>query len=384
MPPPPGADRGPADVRGGVAPECGPRGGTASLGVVRLLVASHPQFELHDTGPGHPERPERLEAVRLGIEWSGVADAVGFFEPSPAPRSAVEAVHPGRYLVALEEFALAGGGYLDGDTVASEGSVVAALLAAGAGLGSVARLEAGEADVAICAVRPPGHHATPLRAMGFCLINNVAVTARHLADAGERVLVVDYDAHHGNGTQDAFYRDGGVVYVSTHEYPLYPGTGALEEMGEGAGLGATVNFPLPAGATGDVLRAALDDVVAPIVDAWAPTWLLVSAGFDAHRRDPLTGLGFSAGDFAAATRALAEFVPRGRTVVFLEGGYDLRALANSTAAMVSALVGQSPPTAGSDELASDLRPTSGGPGREVVEGVRRRRSMLELNGPAGR
>jgi len=353
---------------------------------MRLLVASDPRFALHDTGPGHPERPQRLAAVQRGIGWSGAADAVVHVEPTPAPRQAIRRVHPGTYLESLEAFATAGGGSLDPDTVVGQTSMEAAVLAAGAGLDVVARLRAGEGDAGLCLVRPPGHHATPRRAMGFCLVNNVAVTARHLADAGERVLVVDYDAHHGNGTQDAFWDDPDVVYVSTHEYPLYPGTGALEDMGAGDGLGATVNFPLPAGATGDVVCAAVDRVVAPLVDRFAPTWLLVSAGYDAHRRDPLTGLALSAGDFGMITRRLAALVPAGRTVLFLEGGYDLAALAHATAATVAALAdttpGASPADGVADALSADLVPTSGGPGMAVVDGVARRRQTLGLDAGA--
>ena len=343
---------------------------------VRLLVASDPRFALHDAGPGHPERPQRLEAVRLGLEWSGARDAVVHVDPVAAPPEAIVAVHPGRYLTALEEFAAAGGGHLDVDTVMTPDSFPAAMLAAGAGLEVTRRLAEGEGEAGLCLVRPPGHHATPTRAMGFCLVNNVAVTARHLADAGERVLIVDYDAHHGNGTQDAFWGDPSVVYVSTHEYPLYPGTGALDDMGAADGEGATVNFPLPAGATGDVALAAFDEVVDAIVASFAPTWLLVSAGFDAHRRDPLTDLRFSAGDFGALTRRMAAWVPPGRTVLFLEGGYDLAALAHSTAAVAAALTGTVPDVAGRDDLAADLAPTSGGPGRAVVDGVARRRREL--------
>ena len=176
-----------------------------------------------------------------------------------------------------------------------------ALLAAGAGLAAVDALERGEGTAAFCAVRPPGHHAEPDRAMGFCLLNNVAVTAAALRDRGQRVLIVDWDAHHGNGTQDMFWADPDVMYVSLHEWPLYPGTGRLDDVGVGPGAGTTVNFPLPAGATGDVYLAALDDVVAPLVERFAPDWVLVSAGFDAHRADPLTGLGLPSGDFADLT-----------------------------------------------------------------------------------
>lgn len=350
---------------------------------MRLLVASDPRFALHDTGPGHPERPQRLTAVQRGLGWSGAQDALVHVEPQPAPREALTRVHPGRYLDDLETFAASGGGHVDSDTVVGPASMEAALLAAGAGLEVAARLVAGEGDAGLCLVRPPGHHATPHRVMGFCLLNNVAVTARHLADAGERVLVVDYDAHHGNGTQDTFWHDPNVVYVSTHEYPLYPGTGALEDMGEGDGFGTTVNFPLPAGATGDVVCAAIDEVVVPLAERFAPTWLLVSAGYDAHRRDPLTGLALSAGDFGRITERLAGLVPPGRTVLFLEGGYDLPALAHATAATVAALVGTSPAAGPADgvaeDLAADLQPTSGGPGMVVVEAVLRRRQSFGLD-----
>src|SRR5439155_14320787 len=234
------------------------------------------------------------------------------------------------------------------DTSASRGSWLAAQLGAGAGLDAITRLDAGEADAAFCAVRPPGHHATPRRPMGFCLLNNIAIAAAALADRGEKVLIVDWDAHHGNGTQDAFYADGRVVYVSMHEYPLYPGTGRLDETGLGAGAGATVNLPFPAGATGDTYRAAIDEVVVPIAERFSPTWVLLSAGFDGHRADPLTGLGLSAGDYGELTRRVVELVPAGRRLVFLEGGYDLDALAASAGACVAALAGESrqpePPT----------------------------------------
>jgi acetoin utilization deacetylase AcuC-like enzyme len=201
--------------------------------------------------------------------------------------------------------------------------------------------------------------------MGFCLLNNVAITAAALAARGERVAIVDWDAHHGNGTQDCFYADGRVLYVSMHEFPLYPGTGRLDETGAGAGVGCTLNLPFPAGTTGDAYLLAVDELVGPAIEAFAPTWLLLSAGFDAHRADPLTGLGLAAGDYVDLTRRLAPLVPPGRVVAFLEGGYDLEALALSAGACVAALEGL------------EYRPeaaTAGGAGRAVVEAALRLRT----------
>jgi acetoin utilization deacetylase AcuC-like enzyme len=228
-----------------------------------VLLATHPRYLDHLTGAHHPERPARLDAVLAGVTAAGLGEALVPFEPRPAPRDAVTRVHSAAHVDALERFCAEGGGRVDADTRAGSASFDAAMLAAGAGLDAIERLERGEGEAAFCAVRPPGHHATASQSMGFCLFNNFAVAAAALADRGERVLVVDYDAHHGNGTQDLFYDDPRVVYVSMHEYPLYPGTGALDDIGRGDGTGATVNFPFPAGTTGDAYRAAVDEVVAP-------------------------------------------------------------------------------------------------------------------------
>jgi acetoin utilization deacetylase AcuC-like enzyme len=324
-----------------------------------LLVAADPLFAEHDPGRGHPERPARLEAVLAGLADVGVGE-----ESQPLPRVAatradLERVHPARYLDALEQFCVQGGGSIDGDTAASARSWDAATHAAGAGLAAIDAIDNGDATSAFLAVRPPGHHAVAAGAMGFCLINNVAVTAAALRARGERVAIIDWDAHHGNGTQDIFYADPDVLYVSFHEWPLYPGSGWLDENGTGAGAGATLNVPFPAGTTGDLYLDALDTVVAPVIDLFGPTWVLVSAGYDAHRDDPLTGLSLSAGDYVDLTERVLEYAPK--RIVYLEGGYDLDALRNGVAATASALLGE------------PVRPeaaTAGGPGRPLVHAVR--------------
>lgn len=326
-----------------------------------MLFATHAAYLDHLTGRGHPERPERLQAVLDGAEHAGLSAMLTAVEPRAARRDELLRVHTGAYLDSLRSLVELGGGHLDPDTVVSAGSWRAAELAAGACLSAVEALKAGLGTAAFCAVRPPGHHATPEHAMGFCLVSNVAVAAAALVDQGERVVIVDYDAHHGNGTQAVFYDDPRVLYVSLHQWPLYPGTGAVRDVGLGPGRGFTLNIPLPPHATGDVYIRALEEVILPITERFAPTWLIISAGFDAHRDDPITDLALSAGDYVLMTRRLLALVPEGRRLVVLEGGYDLDALRSSTAGVLAAMA---------DLPLMPEAPTVGGPGQGAVEAVR--------------
>lgn len=327
-----------------------------------MLFATHAAYLDHLAGPRHPERPERLDAVLTGAQRAGIADALVPLEPEPATREDLERVHPAAYLDRIVGICSMGGGRLDPDTYASRGSWNAAVLAAGAGLTAVRALQEGRGDAAFCAVRPPGHHASSAESMGFCFVNNVAVVAASLAAAGERVLVFDYDAHHGNGTHDIFYDDPRVLFVSVHQWPLYPGTGRHDEVGADEGRGCTMNIPVPPGTTGDVYLRAFDELVAPLADGFQPTWVIVSAGFDAHRDDPITELGLAAGDYGPLTRRVLSLVPKGRRLVMLEGGYDLDALSNGSATVLREMAGVT---------GTPFEPTTaGGPGMVAVGHMR--------------
>jgi len=320
--------------------------------------------------PGHPERPDRVTAARAAIEDLQLGRDLIVVEPYAATRAELVRVHAGGYLDELGAYCYGGGGDLDPDTYATFDSWSIATQAAGAGLAVIQELQRREAGVGFVVARPPGHHALSDRAMGFCLLNNVAVAAAALRDQGERVLIVDWDVHHGNGTQAIFWDDPRVLYVSTHQWPLYPGTGSASEVGGGHAIDSVVNIPLPAGATGDVLGRAINEVAAPVIDAFDPTWVLVSAGFDAHRADPIAELQLASNDFADLTRSVAGFAPRpGRLALFLEGGYELEALRSSVRATLSAALG---------EVSPDDR-SHGGPGAEQIGRTQSaRRAAIEL------
>ena len=318
-----------------------------------IAVVSDPLFVEHrEPGPesgGHPERPERLAAARSGFFSALPPERVTVLAPRDASNDELGRAHEPAYVEELSRIA-GRRGYLDADTYYAPASYAAAVRAAGGCVEMVDALLGGRAAFGVALVRPPGHHARPGAAMGFCLVNNVAVAAAHARASGcERVAIVDWDVHHGNGTQEIFYSDPSVLYVSLHQSPLYPGTGARGEVGARDGVGATVNVPLSPGAGDAAYIAAMDRIVAPAIAEFAPDLLLVSAGYDAHERDPLAAMCLTAWGYSEMTRRLVAAVPggvTGRVGVVLEGGYDLTALQESVMATVMAFDGSPAATFG--------------------------------------
>ncbi|MFM7841257.1 MAG: histone deacetylase, partial [Nitrospira sp.] len=289
----------------------------------------HPDYLKHDMGMSHPESPERLRAIVRKLEQDGVLPKLVRVDPAPAADEWIMQVHDPVYVAALKKQAPSSGRIsLDADTSMSPGSLPAAYLAAGGLLAVADAIMAGHVDNAFCAVRPPGHHAERNRGMGFCLFNNVAIAARyfqkkhHLA----RVLIVDWDVHHGNGTQHAFDEDPSILFFSTHQYPHYPGTGSAEEQGRGQGEGMTINVPMTAAAGDDEYRTVFSKVLVPAADKFKPDVVIISAGFDAHQDDPLASMGLTEAGYADLTSIVAGIArqySQGRILSSLEGGYNL-------------------------------------------------------------
>jgi acetoin utilization deacetylase AcuC-like enzyme len=313
--------------------------------MTRVAVVEDPLFQLHDTGPGHPERAARVRAVAERLRTGALAGAV---ELLPAEREASEeeiaAVHERAYWRSTCQALERGETLLDdGDTVVSGlASLRAVRRATGAALSLADRALRGEIDAGFALVRPPGHHAERAHAMGFCIVNHVAVLARYLQRQGlERIAIVDFDVHHGNGTQNAFYEDGSVYFCSLHQFPHWPGTGRAEERGRGAGLGTTRNVPMAPGSRPDDYFRAFGELVLPDLLAFRPRALLISAGFDAHRRDPLSAIRLESDSYFRMTAELADVlraVGGGPLLSLLEGGYDLEALAESAEQHIMALL----------------------------------------------
>lgn len=310
----------------------------------RVGFVFHPAFLEHEMGQAHPESPDRLRAIVSRLETTNTRSRLTEIEPHPAAESWITRIHEPAYLKRLQSRAPSSGyASLDPDTSLSPGSLPAAVLAAGGVMAAIDAIMNHQVDQVFCAVRPPGHHAETDRAMGFCLFNNIAVGARYIQEqyGVKRVLIVDWDVHHGNGTQHAFYDDPSVLFFSTHQFPHYPGTGRATECGSAQGEGMTINVPLDGGQGNEEYREIFERVLIPAADTFEPECVLISAGFDAHRDDPLASMDLTEEGYATLTQIVGEIARRhasGRVISCLEGGYHLPALAASVEQHVLALI----------------------------------------------
>ncbi|MFI5252399.1 MAG: histone deacetylase [Bacteroidota bacterium] len=305
----------------------------------------HEHFLDHDPGPGHPEQPERLQAIVEHLAASNLWDEFQHPDPHTASEEWILKVHTSSHLNLIKETSRRGGGIVDqGDTVVCAESFDVALLAAGAVLTGVDAVVSGKLQNVFCAVRPPGHHATRSEPMGFCLFNNVAVGARYAQERHGvgKIAIVDWDVHHGNGTQDIFYSDPTVLYISTHQYPYYPGSGSRSERGEGKGEGFTLNIPMRSGSGEAEYMTAFQQEIIPAIDNFHPELLFISAGFDAHRDDPLANINLTEESYKKMTKMLMESADKhcqGKIISVLEGGYNLHSLSKSVEGHVRVLGG---------------------------------------------
>lgn len=311
-----------------------------------------PIYLKHDTG-NHPENAKRLEAIIAHLKETSLIEKLTLIKPRPATTEELLLVHSAELIAQVQEVARKGGGWLDPDTMVSPDSYEVALYAAGGAISAVDAVMKGEVNSAFALVRPPGHHATPSRAMGFCLFNNIAIAARYALKkySLERIAIIDFDVHHGNGTQDAFYHNPQVLYISTHQYPYYPGTGSVEETGIGEGKGTNLNIPLPANCGDAEYLQVFEQIVAPATKRFRPNLIMVSAGYDNHWSDPLANMTVTVTGFARMTKIIKELADelcQGRLVCSLEGGYNLTALAESVKATFEVLLGNDNIEDGSD------------------------------------